>query len=172
MTFDAPATWRLGPLACHRVGPGDLAFRAALFRQPPMVAHRPCPVPDTMDDSAAAITGDIAHWAQHRIGRWCVMSGGQRIGFCGLTVKDEYDGLNMSVHIAPEHQGKGHATGLIGGMIELAQALRLPPARLYALVRPVNRASAQVFRKQGFACAGSRPSGGAPTGVWVLELMA
>ncbi|MDE1994650.1 MAG: GNAT family N-acetyltransferase, partial [Rhizobiaceae bacterium] len=71
----------------------DLDFVTALFSRQELVAHRPNPIPDTPDESTLRLSRDRAHWHDHGFGRWAVMAGGRLIGFGGVTVSKEFDGL-------------------------------------------------------------------------------
>lgn len=95
-----------------------------------------------------------------------------RVGFCGLTLKPAYAGLNLSYHLAPAVWGNGWATELTEALIGQARNLTPSPSFLYGLVRPNNPASARVLEKCGFDHAGSRDLGGAPTDLWTLDVPA
>ena len=83
----------------------DLGFVTALFARPELVAHRPDPTPDSPEESARRLARDRAHWRLHGFGRWAVEAEGRPIGFGGVTVSTEFDGLNMSYHLHPDCWG-------------------------------------------------------------------
>jgi RimJ/RimL family protein N-acetyltransferase len=153
------------------IEPDDLPFRLALFSRPELSTHKPDPRPDTEGQITDSHTADIAHWAEHGFGRWCVRLGEIPIGFCGLTRRSGADGLNISYHLAPEHWGRGHASALVAGMVALIDRAPQPPnGPVVGLVRPANPASARVLAKAGFTPSGEVTHGGAPTTRWIRRL--
>lgn len=156
------AFWRVGNLLATRVTRADLPFFQDMFALPQMSTHKPDPRPSPPERIATLLEGDLAHWTQHEVGRWCVWQNGARIGMCGLTVKPEYEGLNISYHLHPEYWGRGTASALVRGMMDLAPVL---PAwnRVYALVRPANAASIRVLEKAGYRLDGTVVHEGHPS---------
>jgi hypothetical protein len=90
----------------------DLPFLTELFAKPELVAHRPVPRPDSPEECAARLARDRAHWKEHGFGRWAVIANENLIGFGGVTVSKEFDGLNLSYHLDPQSWGNGYATEL------------------------------------------------------------
>ena len=91
---------------------GDIDFLTRLFSRPELVAHRPVPRPDSPEECAARLARDIGHWKDHGFGRWAVEAKGALIGFGGVTVSKEFDGLNLSYHLQPESWGAGICHGI------------------------------------------------------------
>jgi len=127
----------------------DLAFVTALFARPELVAHRPDPTPDSPEECARRLSRDRAHWRLHGFGRWAVEVEGRLIGFGGVTVSTEFEGLNMSYHLHPDCWGSGYATELVNEALAFSFT-ELSAKRVIGLVRPVNIASRRVLEKCGF----------------------
>ena len=145
----------------------DLPFLTELFARPELVAHRPVPQPDSPPESAARLAKDMAHWKQHGFGRFAVVAKGELIGFGGVTVSKEFDGLNLSYHLDPRSWGHGYATELVFGILTFA-AEELGARRIIGLVRPANPASRRVLEKCGFGFEGEVMLHGAPTNLYSL----
>lgn len=128
----------------------DLAFVAALFARPELVAHRPNPTPDSPEESARRLARDRTHWRLHGFGRWAVEVEGRLIGFGSVTVSTEFEGLNMSYHLHPDCWGSGYATELVREALAFSFS-ELRAKRVIGLVRPVNVASKRVLEKCGFS---------------------
>lgn len=141
----------------------DLAFAQTLFTRPELSAHKPVPLPPSTDQIAKAHAADLSHWKAHSCGRYIIEIDGEPVGFCGLTVRDGIEGLNLSYHLLPEHWGRGHATSLVRGLVVFAERQLPQHGPIYGLVRPANPASVRVLVKAGFACSGELIHGGAPT---------
>ena len=140
----------------------DLGFVTALFARPELVAHRPDPTPDSPEESARRLARDRAHWRLYGFGRWAVEAEGRPIGFGGVTVSTEFDGLNMSYHLHPDCWGSGYATELVKEALAFSFD-DLRAKRVIGLVRPVNMASRRVLEKCGFSFAREVMLHGAPT---------
>ena len=167
MKVSLPAKQRTGRLLLRRPAEADLDFLIDLFSRQELVAHRPDPVPDTPQQSAERLARDIGHWDKHGFGRWAVEAGGELIGFGGVTLSRDYDGLNLSYHLHPLSWGHGYATELV------AEALRtafgpLRAERVVGLVRPANPASRRVLEKCGFTLEKEVMLHGAPTMLFAL----
>ncbi len=127
----------------------DLDFVTALFARPELVAHRPDPTPDSPAESARRLARDQAHWRVNGFGRWAIETEGRLIGFGGVTVSTEFEGLNLSYHLHPDYWGRGYATELVTEALAFAR-YDLRATRVIGLVRPVNVASRRVLEKCGF----------------------
>ncbi|AVA22512.1 MULTISPECIES: GNAT family N-acetyltransferase [unclassified Rhizobium] len=145
----------------------DLDFVTALFARPELVAHRPDPRPDTPDASARRLSRDMDHWPHHGFGRWAVEADGRLIGFGGVTVSKEFDGLNLSYHLHPDSWGHGYATELVREALAFSFN-DLHAERVIGLVRSVNVASRHVLEKCGFAFEREVMLHNAPTNLFVL----
>lgn len=145
----------------------DLHFLTALLARPELVAHRPVPRPDSPEESAARLAKDTAHWKQHGFGRFAVIANSELIGFGGVTVSNEFEGLNLSYHLDPRIWGHGYATELVRGILTFAVE-ELGARRIIGLVRPANPASRRVLEKCGFAFEGEVMLHGAPTNLYSL----
>ncbi|MBB3381546.1 MULTISPECIES: GNAT family N-acetyltransferase [unclassified Rhizobium] len=141
---------------------GDIGFLTALFLRPELVAHRPDPRPDSPEESARRLARDRTHWRLHGFGRWAIEAEGQLIGFGGVTVSTEFEGLNLSYHLHPDNWGKGYATELVTEALAFARG-DLRAKRVIGLVRPVNIASRHVLEKCGFGFEREVMLHGAPT---------
>ncbi|TPW29696.1 GNAT family N-acetyltransferase [Martelella alba] len=148
-------------------GVGDLPFLTALFAKPEMVAHRPTPQPDSADECAARLKKDMAHWQEHGFGRWAVIANGNLIGFGGLTVSKEFDGLNLSYHLDPQSWGNGYATELVRELLSFAFK-ELKARRIIGLVRSANPASRKVLEKCGLSFECEVMLHGAPTNLYTI----
>ncbi|MGY5808078.1 GNAT family N-acetyltransferase [Rhizobium sp. LEGMi198b] len=146
----------------------DLDFVTALFARPELVAHRPDPTPDMPDASARRLSRDIDHWCHHGFGRWAVEADGRLIGFGGVTVSKEFDGLNLSYHLHPDSWGHGYATELVSDVLSFAFN-SLHAEQVIGLVRSANAASRRVLEKSGFAFEREVMLHGAPTNLFVLS---
>ena len=140
----------------------DLDFMVALFARPELVAHRPHPYPDSPEVTATRFERDIDHWKRRGFGRWAIECGGSVIGFGGLTVKDGFDGLNMSYHLDPAFWGHGYASEFAAEALKVAFG-PLKAARIVGLVRPANPASRRVLERVGFVAEAEIMLDGAPT---------
>ncbi|MEF0942528.1 GNAT family N-acetyltransferase [Rhizobium sp. BR 362] len=145
----------------------DLDFVTALFTRPELVAHRPDPTPDTPEASARRLSHDIDHWRNHGFGRWAVEANGRPIGFGGVTVSKEFEGLNLSYHLHPDNWGQGYATELVTEILSFAFS-NLYAARVIGLVRSANVASRRVLEKSGFTFEREVMLHGAPTNLYAL----
>ncbi|WP_442920225.1 GNAT family N-acetyltransferase [Mesorhizobium sp. WSM4935] len=145
----------------------DLDFLADLFSRPELVAHRPDPTPDSPQQSAARLSRDIDHWDGHGFGRWAVEADGGLIGFGGVTVSNDFQGLNLSYHLHPNSWGRGYATELVMEALRAA-FVTLETKRVIALARPANPASRRVLEKCGFTFESDVVLHGAPTALFVV----
>ncbi|WFU00723.1 GNAT family N-acetyltransferase [Rhizobium sp. CB3171] len=146
----------------------DLDFVTALFARPELVAHRPDPTPDTPDASARRLSRDMDHWCHHGFGRLAVEADGRLIGFGGVTVSKEFNGLNLSYHLHPDSWGHGYATELVSDVLSFAFN-SLHAEQVIGLVRSANAASRRVLEKSGFAFEREVMLHGAPTNLFVLS---
>lgn len=146
----------------------DLDFVVSLFALPELVSHRPAPIPDTREQSAARLTRDIAHWNVHGFGRWAVEVEGTLIGFGGLTVSSDFGGLNLSYHFHPSHWGGGYASELATESVNVAAKI-LHAEKVIGLARPANPPSRRVLEKCGFALEKEVMLHGAPTMLFVIR---
>ncbi|WP_133705065.1 GNAT family N-acetyltransferase [Rhizobium sp. BK313] len=146
----------------------DLDFVTALFARRELVAHRPDPTPDTPEESARRLSRDMDHWHNHGFGRWAVEVDGRLIGFGGVTVSKEFDGLNLSYHLHPDSWGYGFATELVKEALAFSFN-DLRAERVIGLVRSVNAASRHVLEKCGFTFEREVMLHGAPTNLLVLD---
>ena len=144
---------------------GDIDFLARLFSRPELVAHRPVPRPDSREESAARLARDIGHWKDHGFGRWAVEANGALIGFGGVTVSKEFDGLNLSYHLQPKSWGQGYATELVREALVFAFD-DLHAERVIGLVRTANAASRRILEKCGFNFEREVMLHGAPTNMY------
>ncbi|SCB27013.1 GNAT family N-acetyltransferase [Rhizobium multihospitium] len=140
----------------------DLDFVTALFARPELVVHRPDPTPDSPAESARRLARDQAHWRVNGFGRWTIETEGRLIGFGGVTVSTEFEGLNLSYHLHPDYWGSGYATELVTEALAFA-CHDLRAKRVIGLVRPVNFASRRVLEKCGFGFEREVMLHGAPT---------
>ena len=145
----------------------DLPFLTELFAKPELVAHRPVPRPDSPEECAARLARDRAHWKDHGFGRWAVIANGKLIGFGGVTVSKEFDGLNLSYHLDPQSWGNGYATELVRESVSFAFK-DLGARRIIGLVRSANPASQKVLQKSGFSFEREVMLHGAPTNLYSL----
>ncbi|MBB5577732.1 MULTISPECIES: GNAT family N-acetyltransferase [Rhizobium] len=145
----------------------DLDFVTDLFARPELVAHRPDPTPDTRDASAQRLSRDMEHWRNHGFGRWAVEADGRLIGFGGVTVSKEFDGLNLSYHLHPDSWGQGYATELVDDVLSFSFN-SLHAERMIGLVRSANAASRHVLEKCGFTFEREVMLHGAPTNLFAL----
>ena len=145
----------------------DLDFVTALFARRELVAHRPDPTPDTPEESARRLSRDMNHWHSHGFGRWAVEVDGGLIGFGGVTVSKEFDGLNLSYHLHPDSWGHGFATELVKEALVFSFN-DLRAERVIGLVRSVNVASRHVLEKCGFTFEREVMLHGAPTNLFAL----
>lgn len=160
-----PAVRRTDRLRLRPPVEGDIDFLTRLFSRPELVAHRPVPRPDTPEESAARLARDVAHWKDHGFGRWAVESNDALIGFGGVTVSKEFDGLNLSYHLQPESWGQGYATELVRESLTFAFD-DLQANRVIGLVRTANIASRRILEKCGFIFEREVMLHGAPTNIY------
>jgi ribosomal-protein-alanine N-acetyltransferase len=155
-------------LVLRRPNAADRDFMVDLFSRFELVAHRPHPVPDTPEDSAARLLRDMQHWQSHGFGRWAVERGERLIGFGGLTHKHGYEGLNISYHLHPEGWGNGYASELVAETVAVAFG-PLHAHRVIGLVRAANPASRRVLERNGFSFEQEVELDGARTQLLVLD---
>ncbi|QND47905.1 GNAT family N-acetyltransferase [Rhizobium lusitanum] len=159
--------WRTKRLLLRVPVETDVDFVAALFSRPELVAHRPDPTPDTPEESGRRLARDMDHWRSHGFGRWAVEADGGLIGFGGVTVSKEFEGLNLSYHLHPDSWGRGYATELVRQVLDFAFN-DLHAERVIGLVRPINLASRNVLEKCGFSLEREVMLHGAPTNLFAL----
>ena len=145
----------------------DRQFLTELFSRFELVAHRPDPNPDSPGESAARLARDISHWRDHGFGRWAVEVDGMLIGFGGVTVSKDFEGLNLSYHLHPESWGHGYATELVNAALAFSFN-DLQAIRVIGLVRTANAASKRVLEKCGFGFERELMLHGATTNMYVL----
>ncbi|UVK53993.1 GNAT family N-acetyltransferase [Mesorhizobium sp. AR02] len=167
MNASLPLSQRSERLLLRRPAQADLDFLIDLFSRWEPVAHRPDPVADTPQQSAARLARDIGHWDKHGFGRWAVEADGKLIGFGGVTVSADFDGLNLSYHLHPESWGHGYATELVAAALQAAFG-PLHADRVIGLVRAANPASRRVLEKCGFTFEQEVMLHGAPTMLFAL----
>jgi RimJ/RimL family protein N-acetyltransferase len=146
----------------------DINFTADLFSRKELVAHRPDPHPDAPEESAARLARDMARWKDHGFGRWTALADGNLVGFGGVTVSKEFDGLNLSYHLHPDYWGHGFATELVTEAVRFAFE-DVGIRRVIGLVRPANPASRRVLERCGFSFEREVMLHGAPTNLYVRE---
>lgn len=167
MSAPLPSSQRTERLLLRRPQLGDLDFLVDLFSRPELVAHRPDPTPDTPQQSAARLSRDIDHWDRHGFGRWEVEADGRLVGFGGVTVSNDFQGLNLSYHLHPGSWGRGYASELVMEALRAA-FLTLEAERVIALARPANPASRRVLEKCGFTFDREVMLHDAPTGFFTF----
>ncbi|ARP66711.1 N-acetyltransferase [Mesorhizobium sp. WSM1497] len=167
MNASLPSSQRSERLLLRRPEEADLDFLIDLFSRRELVAHRPDPVPDTAQQSVARLTRDIGHWDKHGFGRLAVEADEKLVGFGGVTVSADFDGLNLSYHLHPASWGHGYATELVTEALRTAFG-PLRADRVVGLVRPANPASRRVLEKCGFVFEKEVMLHGAPTIVLAL----
>ncbi|MGO4567787.1 GNAT family N-acetyltransferase [Rhizobium sp. 2YAF20] len=158
---------RTGRLLLRPPAEEDRQFLTDLFSHLELVAHRPDPRPDSPEESAARLARDIGHWNDHGFGRWAVEVDGKLIGFGGVTVSKDFEGLNLSYHLHPESWGHGYATELVNTALAFSFN-DLQAIRVIGLVRTANAASKRVLEKCGFCFEREVMLLGAPTNMYVL----
>jgi len=149
MNAPLPSSQRTERLLLRRPAEADLEFLTDLFSRRELVAHRPDPAPDTPQQSVARLARDIGHWDRHGFGRWAVEADGRLVGFGGVTVSADFDGLNLSYHLHPRSWGHGYATELVMEALRTAFG-PLQAGRVVGLVRAANPASRRVLERCGF----------------------
>lgn len=167
MNASLPPSQQRGRLLLRRPTEADLDFVVDLFARNELVAHRPDPVADTPQQSAARLARDIGHWDRHGFGRWAVEADGKLVGFGGVTVSADFDGLNLSYHLHPQSWGHGYATELVMQALYAAFG-PLQAERVIGLARPANPASRRVLEKCGFAFEQEVMLHGAPTMLFAM----
>lgn len=148
--------------------PADEAFVIAVFAQPEMVAHRPRPVPDSPEASRERLARDIAHWKNHGFGRWAAEADGRLIGFGGITRSADFDDLNLSYHIHPDHWGNGYATEIASEAVAFAFS-ELDAQRVIGLARPANPGSRRILERVGLVFERMVELHGAPTMLHAID---
>ncbi|WP_245312416.1 GNAT family N-acetyltransferase [Rhizobium sp. R693] len=144
------ATRKTARLSLHPPESPDIDFIVDMFSRRDLVAHRPDPRPDTPEESAARLARDMAHWKDHGFGRWAALAGENLVGFGGVTVSKEFEGLNLSYHLHPDYWGHGFATELVTETIRFAFE-DVGACRIVGLVRPINPTSRRVLERCGFS---------------------
>ncbi|WP_095198696.1 GNAT family N-acetyltransferase [Mesorhizobium carmichaelinearum] len=167
MNASLPLSQQRGRLLLRRPAQADLDFLVDLFSRHELVAHRPDPVADTPQQSAARLARDIGHWDRYGFGRWAVEADGKPVGFGGVTVSADFDGLNLSYHLHPQSWGHGYATELVTQALSAAFG-PLQADRVIGLARAANPASRRVLEKCGFAFEREVMLHGAPTMLFAL----
>jgi RimJ/RimL family protein N-acetyltransferase len=155
-------------LQLRRPEPRDEPFVIDLFSRPAVVAHRPVTVPDSAEASRARLSRDIGHWTEHGFGRWAAEADGSLVGFGGVTRSADFDALNLSYHIHPDHWGRGYATELAREAVTFAFT-ELGAQRIVGLARPANPASRRVLERVGFIYERNIDLHGAPTMLFIME---
>jgi RimJ/RimL family protein N-acetyltransferase len=78
---------------------------------------------------------------------------GEKVGFIGFKEFLGEDGLEVSIHVAPEHRGKGVALKMLQGIEEILEGMDV--FDIHAFVKQDNEASQKLFEKAGYVPAGS-----------------
>ena len=146
----------------------DAGFLTELFSRHELVAHRPDTRPDSPQQSAERLDRDMAHWVEHGFGRWAILAKGNLVGFGGVTVSKQFEGLNLSYHLHPHYWGRGFATELVVETVRFAFE-NLGAPRIIGLVRTANTASVQVLQRCGFQFEQEVMLAGAPTNLYALK---
>jgi [ribosomal protein S5]-alanine N-acetyltransferase len=144
---------------------GDVRFLTELFSRHELVAHRPDPRPDSPEEIAARLARDIVHWKEHGFGRWAIEANCALVGWGGVTISKDFEGLNLSYHFQPECWGHGYATELVRETLAFASE-DLRANRVIGLVRTANPASKRVLEKCGFKFEREVMLHGAPTNLY------
>jgi len=165
LSVDSRTTSRL---VLRRPRRSDEAFLIDLFSRQELVAHRPNPTPDPPEASVQRLVRDMTHWEEHGFGRWAMEAEGRLIGFGGVTVSKDFEGLNLSYHLHPDSWGKGYTSELVREALDVAFGT-LKAGRVIGLVRPANPASRQVLERTGFTFEREVELHGAPTMLFALE---
>src|ERR1700751_2450518 len=113
---------------------GDVHFLTELFSRHELVAHRPDPRPDSPEEIAARLARGIVHWKEHGFGRWAIEANCALVGWGGVTISKDFEGLNLSYHFQPECWGHGYATELVRETLAFASE-DLRANRVIGLVR-------------------------------------
>ena len=147
----------------------DAPFYAELFSKPEVVAFRPDPTPLDRAACETRLEFDVAHWQAHGFGRWGLHHAGHPVGLGGLTLREGFDGLNLSYHLLPAQWGLGLASEFVTAALDYA-ALTRPQKSIFGLVRPLNAPSIRVLEKAGFKEVRRFEDKGAPMMEMRLEL--
>ncbi len=168
MVVRLPPSERTERLLLRRPLRADLDFLVDLFSRPELVAHRPDPTPDTPEQSAARLERDVEHWERHGFGRWAAEADGGLIGFGGVTISADFEGLNLSYHLHPESWGRGYATELVEHALRAAFG-PLRAFRVVGLARPANPASRRVLERCGLVFERDVMLHGASMGLYAIS---
>ena len=86
---------------------------------------------------------------QSGVGYYKVYSGDEHIGLGALNPSDEEGAVEIEYMLLPAHWGKGHGTGLVKQLLEMAKVEGYSTA--VAITDPANLRSKRILDKCGFA---------------------
>jgi [ribosomal protein S5]-alanine N-acetyltransferase len=150
---DAFARVETERLVLRRPEPSDLDALFRVHGDPATWTHSPHAVHTDIAQSDEFLRNWLGHWARRGFGYWAVERDGTVIGFGGLELMANWQGLrdvlNVYYRFAPSAWGKGYATETVAAAVGLARS-RLPGTPLVARVRRTNHESARVALRTGF----------------------
>ena len=114
---------------------------------------------DLMRGVAAEVGGEAA---------WLMVADGEAVGIVSIKQRDAQGRWDIGYGVAPEREGRGHATAAVAALKPVARA---HGARgLTAETLPDSGASPRVLQRNGFTCIGQfdHPEDGV-VDQWVLE---
>jgi ribosomal-protein-alanine N-acetyltransferase len=156
--------WRTKHLALRAPAASDRLAYLDLFLDPEVRKWlRPTPAPPfSVNDLDQMLDQDILHWEVHGFGPWALVErkSGEFIGRGGLrwtTIEDEL-AVELPWAIASKHWRRGLATEAASAALAWAKSLGFDP--VFALIRPVNRASRRVAEKSGLRAIGETEHAG------------
>lgn len=165
-----------GRLSLRRPTLDDLDAMFEIHADPETARHSPTgPIVATRDEAKRMLLLWVTDWAKHGFGYWAVRVAGTEpvVGFGGVTYRapDALGGAlvaNLYYRFRPSAWGNGYATDVAREAVAMIGELA-PEARVVALVRPTNIASARVAQHAGLAQATTVELKGTAMNVFELD---
>jgi [ribosomal protein S5]-alanine N-acetyltransferase len=156
--------WRTEQLLARRPLPSDREAYHGLFLDPQVGPWlRPPPLPPfNRAEVSRMLDEDTLHWDEHGFGPWALIEqeSGLLVGRGGLrwtTIEGEVV-VELPWAIASEHWCRGMATEAASAALGWSRSLGFD--RVFALIRPENRASRRVAGKAGLRLFGETEHAG------------
>lgn len=151
-----PAILVTGRLRLRRLVPEDAAFLVELLNDPAFLANIGDRGVRTPADAVGYVEkGPGASYARHGFGLYRVelAATGTPIGLCGLVKRDTLPDVDVGFAFLPAFRSQGYALEAARAVLDEAHD-RVGLARLVAIVKPGNVASARLLLKLGMRLEG------------------
>lgn len=163
-------------LLLRTMRPDDAPFYLALVNEPSWLEHIGDKGIRTVEQARANIlSGPML--MQRRLGYSLYLierkSDGERLGLCGLILRDTLPGTDIGYALPPRHWGQGYAYEAAAAVVDHAR-VTLGLQRLFGITNPANAASIALLQKLGlrFLHQTRFPPGDRDTNVYCIDFAA